>query len=144
MAKVLTCGSFDILHIGHINLLRKCRKIAGDCGLVVVSLNTDNFIEKYKGRPPIFSFDDRKKMLIEARSVDKVVENAGGEDSKPVIIQELPDFLIVGSDWAKKDYYKQMNVTEEWLCSRGVTLIYVPYTESISSTIIKEKCRNLK
>lgn len=132
---VFTAGTFDMFHSGHVNFLRQCAKI----GSVVVALNQDDFIEKYKGKKPIISFADRKKVLESCIYVDRVIPNYGGEDSKVVIQEVNPDFIVIGSDWAKKDYYKQMNFTQEWLDERNITLLYVPYTEGISSTDIKKR-----
>lgn len=85
------------------------------------------------------SFEERKAVLEEFRSVDLVIPNIGGADSKPAITAIMPSFVVIGSDWAKKDYYKQMDFTQEWLDVNGITLIYIPYTEGISTTKIKER-----
>ena len=69
--------------------------------------------------------------------VDDVVMNIGGKDSKISIEQVKPDYIVIGSDWAKKDYYTQMGFDQDWLDQRGIGLIYVPYTKEISSTKIK-------
>lgn len=135
---VYTGGTFDLFHAGHVSFLRLCKLISQD-GQVVVSLNTDEFITKYKGKPPIYSYEDRKHLLLGCRFVDMVVENTGGADSKPAITNVRPDFIVVGSDWASKDYYAQMQFTQKWLDDRNIVLIYVPYTEGISSTMIKKK-----
>lgn len=139
MPVVYTGGTFDLPHRGHVNFLKTCKKIAGVGGIVVVSLNTDEFITEYKGKPPIMSFEERKAVLEEFRSVDLVIPNIGGADSKPAITAIMPSFVVIGSDWAKKDYYKQMDFTQEWLDVNGITLIYIPYTEGISTTKIKER-----
>ena len=133
---VYTGGTFDLFHSGHVNLLKQCKKI-GD--KVVVSLNTDEFIEKYKGKRPIISYEDREKVLRSCRYVDDVVPNIGGEDSKPSILQVNPDFIVIGSDWAKRDYYTQMMFTQDWLDKNGILLIYIPYSEGISTTDIKKR-----
>lgn len=137
MSIVYTGGTFDLFHSGHVNLLKKCREIAGEYGLVVVSLNTDDFIEEYKGKPPVCSDTERKAVLLACKYVDDVVMNIGGKDSKISIEQVKPDYIVIGSDWAKKDYYTQMGFDQEWLDQRGIGLIYVPYTKEISSTKIK-------
>lgn len=136
---VYTGGTFDLIHSGHVRFLQACRKIAGEQGKVVVSLNTDEFIEAYKGKPPVMSFDERKEVLLGLRSVDQVIANIGGADSKPAIIEVMPDFVVIGSDWAKKDYYAQMQFTQGWLDSFEICLVYVPYTEGISTTDLKKR-----
>jgi glycerol-3-phosphate cytidylyltransferase len=132
---VYTGGTFDLPHPGHYRLLER----AADFGEVVVALNTDEFIFKYKGKTPILSYTEREEILLACKWVDRVVPNVGGEDSTISIEMVSPDYIIVGSDWARKDYYKQMSFTQEWLDERGIGLIYVPYTKGISSTEIKKR-----
>jgi glycerol-3-phosphate cytidylyltransferase len=136
--KVYTGGTFDLFHKGHVNFLRQCKEI-GD--YLVVALNTDDFIQRYKGSLPIMSYDERKEILLSCKYVDEVIPNIDGEDSKPTIMSVNPKFLVIGSDWAKKDYYAQMNFTQEWLDLNDILLIYLPYTQGISTTIIKEKLK---
>jgi glycerol-3-phosphate cytidylyltransferase len=138
MNKVYTGGTFDLFHSGHVNLLKKCREIAGN-GEVIVSLNTDEFIEKYKNKRPICSYEERKYVLESCRFVDLVIPNIGGTDSKISIMMVQPNYIVVGSDWANKNYYDQMNFTQEWLDENNIGLIYVPYTKEISSTKIKAR-----
>lgn len=107
---------------------------------MVVSLNTDEFIYRYKGEYPAINYEDRKE-VFRIKYVDEVIPNIQGEDSKPTILSVNPKFIVIGTDWAKKDYYKQMNFTQKWLDDNGFILIYIPYTENVSSTIIK---KNLK
>ena len=97
---VYTGGTFDLFHSGHVNFLGECRKIAGEGGKVVVSLNTDEFIAEYKGKPPVMSYKERRAVLYGCRFVDHVVPNVGGADSKPAILEVNPDFVVIGSEWA--------------------------------------------
>ena len=137
--KVYTGGTFDLFHRGHVNFLRQCKEI-GD--YVIVSLNTDEFIYRYKGEYPVISYEDRKEVLLSCKYVDKVIPNSEGEDSKPAILDVNPKFIVIGSDWAKKDYYKQMNFTQEWLDENDYMLIYIPYTNNVSTTLIKKKLKS--
>lgn len=137
MAVVYTGGTFDLFHSGHVNLLRRCSEI----GEVVVSLNTDEFIEKYKGKPPVLSYHEREAVLRSCRYVDDVVPNIGGADSKISIELVKPDYIVIGSDWARRDYYAQMQFDQDWLDARGIGLIYIPYTKEISSTDIKQRLK---
>jgi glycerol-3-phosphate cytidylyltransferase len=138
--RVYTGGTFDLFHVGHLNLLKRCREIAGWTGQVIVSLNTDEFIYKYKGKNPVIPYQDRKAILESCKYVDSVMENYGQEDSKEsILLAQLIDVVAIGSDWARKDYYKQMNFDQDWLDLQRISLIYIPYTSGISSTKIKEK-----
>jgi glycerol-3-phosphate cytidylyltransferase len=132
---VYTGGTFDLFHSGHSNFLARCAEL----GEVIVSLNTDEFIEAYKGKAPIISYSDREAVLRSCRSVSEVIPNFGGADSKPSIEMIQPDIIAIGSDWARRDYYAQMGFDQDWLDARGISLIYIPYTEGISSTAIKAR-----
>ena len=127
---VYTGGTFDLFHAGHVNFLRKC----SDIGDTIVSLNTDEFIEEYKGKPPVCSYEERKQVLEACIYVHAVVPNSGGVDSKIAILSVMPDIVVIGSDWARKDYYKQMQFTQDWLDEKGIGLAYIPYTKGISTT----------
>jgi len=134
---VYTGGTFDLIHSGHANFLAKCAEL----GRVVVSLNTDEFIAAYKGRPPVMSFAERKAVLEAFTAVSEVIPNRGGADSKQAISESQPDIIAIGSDWARKDYYKQMGFSQDWLDERGISLIYIPYTAGISTTELKKRMR---
>lgn len=134
-------GSFDVLHAGHVHLLRECRKLAGLGGKVVVALNTDEFITTYKGAPPICSYLEREEVLRALRDVDDVVPNESGADSKPTILKVHPDWIAIGEDWARRDYYSQMGFTRSWLGSQGISLVYIPHLPMLSSSIIKQRVR---
>ena len=141
---VYTGGTFDLLHSGHIRFLKACRRLAGDDGRVVVALNTDAFIQAYKGSLPIMLFDERKELLLSCRYVDQVVANIGGADSKPSIELVMPDYVVIGDDWARKDYYAQMQFTRSWLDAYDIQLVYVPYTPGISTTELKQRIARLQ
>jgi glycerol-3-phosphate cytidylyltransferase len=130
---IYTGGTFDLFHSGHVNLLRRCSEL----GYVVVSLNTDEFIKGFKGQPPVLSYQEREAVLNACMYVNKVVPNVGGSDSKIAIELAQPDYIVIGSDWAKKNYYEQMGFDQDWLDARGIGLVYIPYTRGVSSTNIK-------
>jgi glycerol-3-phosphate cytidylyltransferase len=132
---VYTGGTFDLFHAGHVEFLRRCSEL----GSVVVSLNTDEFIEEYKGKPPVISYADRKDVLEACKYVDYVIPNSGGPDSRIAIESVMPSLIVIGSDWARRDYYTQMAFDQDWLDDRGIGLCYIPYTQGISSTAIKER-----
>jgi glycerol-3-phosphate cytidylyltransferase-like family protein len=120
-----------------VEFLRRCAEL----GSVTVSLNEDEFIEKYKGKRPVISYQERKDVLLGCRWVDRVVPNLGGADSRVAIDLCSPDLIVIGSDWARRDYYAQMQFDQDWLDERGIGLVYIPYTQGISSTAIKERLR---
>ena len=137
MGLVYTGGTFDLFHAGHTAFLKRCAEL----GSVTVALNTDEFIETYKGKPPVISYAERAAVLLGCRWVDSVVPNVGGLDSRISIDLVKPDLIVIGSDWARRDYYKQMQFDQDWLDERGIGLCYIPYTKGISSTDIKARMR---
>src|ERR1044072_6041717 len=145
---VYTGGTFDLFHEGHVELLRSCKRIAGPDGLVVVSLNTDEFIKRFKINPPVQTYREREVVLTSCRYVDMVVPNVGEENSKLTIEKFMidnkrgVDIVAIGSDWAGRDYYGQMGFTNAWLDSLDITLIYVDRRTGMSTTKIKDKLRN--
>jgi len=136
MKKLYTGGTFDLLHFGHFNFLKKCKQISDH---VTIALNMDEFIEDFKGVRPIMNFQERKKSLEYCPYVDEVIPNIYGKDSKPSILSVGPTILAIGDDWAKKDYYQQMDFTQDWLDENNIVLTYIPYTKGISTSEIK--CR---
>lgn len=138
MPIVLTVGSFDIFHFGHLYLLEECAKL----GQVIVGLNTDDFIERYKGKKPVMKYFERESMLNAQQSVYEVLENTGCEDMTVLVDKVCPDYIVVGSDWLNKDYLKQTGLTTDYLEEMEISLVFVPRHFSISSTEIKERIKN--
>lgn len=134
---VLTLGTFDLFHVGHVNLLARCRTLAGPDGMLAVALNGDDFIEEYKGRPPVIRYQDRLRVVAACRYVDRVLWNMGGRDSKPAIEAVGPNIIAVGSDWESKDYFGQLDVTQDWLDAHHIRIVYLPYTAGISTSQIR-------
>lgn len=134
-----TGGTFDLFHRGHLRFLERCANF----GDVTVALNTDEFILSYKGSMPVMTFEEREAVLMGCRFVSNVVPNEGGADSKPAIIRVKPSYIIIGSDWARKDYYAQMGFDQDWLDKHGIGLCYIPYTQGISSTEVKDRLRRV-
>ena len=131
-------GTFDLLHIGHFNILRKCRRTFD---IVCVGLNTDEFNLRYKGRLPIHPLRDRIVMMHSLRDVDRVYVNVGDEDSKPAILRSKAQFIVHGDDWPLDKLMVQMGITEEWLHDNGIKFHIFPHTPEISTTKI---CQQLK
>lgn len=149
MPNIYTGGTFDLFHEGHVELLRACKLLAGD-GEVIVALNTDEFIQRFKINPPVQTYREREVVLTSCRYVDKVVPNVGEENSKITIEKLMIDsrdkraveVVAIGSDWAGRDYYGQMGFTKEWLDSLDITLIYIDRRTGMSTTKIKDKLKN--
>jgi cytidyltransferase-like protein len=130
-------GTFDCLHVGHLALL----DFAASLGEVWVGLNTDEFAERYKRRP-VYSLEDRMRIIESLRQVDEVIVNEGGADSKPAILECRPRFIVHGDDWTGQAYLEQLGIWDSsWLERHGIEIVYPPYTQGVSTTKIIELTR---
>ena len=139
--KILTIGTFDLLHPGHVALFERCAELAGPNGCVSVGVNTDDFVKAYKGKYPVMNLVERLEMVRSIRWVDDVLISKWNEDCRPLIDEVKPDLLVVGSDWVGRDYLKQTMLSREYLERRNVGLLFLPYTEGISSTILRARLK---
>ena len=101
MKKVITYGTFDLLHYGHINLLKKAKQ-SGD--YLIVAISTDEF-NSLKGKKCYFSFEDRKKLVESIRYVDLVISEDSWEQKVSDIIEYKVDLFVMGDDWEGKFDY---------------------------------------
>lgn len=124
MKKVITYGTYDLLHVGHINLLRRAREL-GD--YLVVVLSSDEFNE-LKGKKAYHPYEDRKKILEAIRYVDEVLPEYTWEQKIKDVQDNQIDVFCMGDDWKGKfDFLRDY-------CE----VVYLPRTEGISTTKIKE------
>ncbi|MDQ1144324.1 glycerol-3-phosphate cytidylyltransferase [Bacillus sp. SORGH_AS 510] len=125
MKKVITYGTFDLLHYGHINLLKRAKEL-GD--YLIVALSTNEFNE-VKGKKCYFSFDERKKLLESIRYVDLVIPENNWEQKVQDIEEFKVDIFVMGDDWKNKfDYLNDY-------CD----VVYLGRTPEISTTKIKHE-----
>ncbi len=125
MKRVITYGTFDLLHYGHINLLRRARAL-GD--YLIVALSTDEFNSREKHKRCYFSYDERKLLLEAIRYVDLVIPEENWEQKRTDIYLYHVDTFVMGDDWAGKfDFLKE----------EGASVVYLPRTPEISTTQIK-------
>ena len=134
---VLTLGTFDLVHHGHGALFSMCRSLAGPNGRVIVAVNTDEFVERFKHRTPVMTVSERMKVVARDRDVDEVIVN-DGEDQPRLIESVGPDVIAIGMDWAGKDYLGQLGITGPWLNERRISLIYTA-TSITSSTTLRNR-----
>ena len=107
MKKVITYGTFDLLHAGHINLLRRAKEL-GDYLIVVVSTDEFNWNEKQKRC--YFSYEERKKLVEAVRYVDLVLPEENWEQKLSDIKEYKVDTFVMGDDWKEKfDFLKKLN-----------------------------------
>ncbi len=125
MKRVITYGTFDLLHYGHINLLRRA-KAQGD--FLIVALSTDEFNWQEKKKKCYFSYEKRKMMLEALRYVDLVIPEESWDQKREDVHRHHVDVFVMGDDWTGKfDFLKE----------EGVDVVYLPRTPEISTTQIK-------
>jgi len=132
--RVYVGGTFDLFHAGHVALLRRS-KLAFPQTHVIVSLNKDEFAARYK-RPPVLTLRERIEVVSACRYVDTVAINEGDEDSKPAILGTGATHIVHGTDWTDDGLMRQMGLTESWLEEHDIQMLYVPYTDGISTSEI--------
>ena len=127
MKRVLTYGTFDLLHYGHINLLKRAKAL-GD--YLIVALSTDEFNE-LKGKRAYHDYETRKKMLEAIRYVDLVIPENSWEQKINDIKEYNVDITAMGGDWAGSDKFEYLQEYCE--------LVYLPRTEGVSTSKIKKE-----
>lgn len=132
-----TTGTFDLFHVGHLNLLEKAKE---NCELLIVGVSTDELVKDYKGEPPVIPFEDRIRIVGALKCVDKVI--AQKTLNKLDVLSDIQyDVLFHGDDWKNTEIYNEI---EEKLRQQKVSCIYFPYTKSVSTKSIKEKIQKTK
>lgn len=126
MKRILTYGTFDLLHYGHIRLLQRAKAL-GD--YLIVAVSTDEFNE-LKGKKAYHDYETRKKMLEAIRYVDLVIPEENWEQKISDVKDYNVDVVVMGSDWAGSDRFNYLNEYCE--------VVYLDRTEGISTTKIKE------
>ena len=133
---VLTIGTFDILHFGQLAFLRECARFTDE---LLVGVNSDRFTASYKRRA-VMTQDERMHAL-DSLGFNVVLNDGPGRE---LIFGKQPGILAIGSDWARKDYYKQINVTQDELDFAGICLMYVPYVSAGMPMSTSEIIRRIK
>lgn len=125
MKRILTYGTFDLLHYGHIEILRRAKEL-GD--YLVVALSTDEFNES-KGKTAYHSYETRKKMLEAIRYVDLVIPENDWEQKLDDVKEYHIDTVVMGSDWANSDKFDYLK--------EYCDLVFLERTPGVSTTMIK-------
>lgn len=127
-----TTGVFDMFHIGHLNILKQAKEM---CDYLIVGVSTDEVVQEYKHKTPIIPFEDRLAIVEAIRYVDKAVPQTTMD--KMVAYKELHfDALFHGSDWKDSTMYDKI---EKSFSAIGVDVVFLPHTDRISSSLIRDK-----
>ena len=127
-----TTGVYDMFHVGHLNILKRAKE---QCDFLIVGVSTDELVQMDKNKTPIIPFEDRCAIVESIKYVDKVVPQ---KDKNKFGAWEQYHFnkMFVGSDW--KDT-PQWNDFEKQFTPIGVEIVYLDYTDGISSTILRDR-----
>ena len=124
-----TCGVFDLFHVGHVNLLRNAK---ARCDVLIAAVTVDELVA-YKGKQAVIPFEDRIQVVRACKYVDSAVPQRSID--KVEAWHKLKfDILFVGDDWYGNPKWKDF---EARLAEQGVVVVYIPYTEHVSSTKLR-------
>ena len=126
-----TQGVFDMFHIGHLNILNGAKEY---CERLIVGVNSDELVLNYKNKKPIICDKQRTQIVNSIKSVDEafIVDTL---DKEEILKNHKFDVVFIGSDWKGN---KRWEETEVSLKKYGIDVVYLPHTEGISSTKLKE------
>jgi glycerol-3-phosphate cytidylyltransferase len=128
MTTVLTFGTFDVFHIGHLHILERAKAL-GD--RLIVGISTDALNMQKKGRPPVFTQGERLELVAALRCVDEVFLEESLERKREYLLQHHASILAMGNDWAGKlDEFQD-------ICK----VVYFKRTPAVSTTAVIEKIR---
>jgi glycerol-3-phosphate cytidylyltransferase len=130
---VFTAGVWDILHIGHLNLLSRAKALGNT---LIAGVLTDEAAERYKPRP-VMPFEQRIELVRALRMVDDVMP-VHDTNATPVLIEIDADILVHGSDISHKPGWE---IGQTWMRDHGKQFVVLPYTEGVSSTRLKDAVR---
>lgn len=127
-----TTGVYDMFHIGHLNILRRAKE---QCDYLIVGVSTDELVRHEKNKTPIIPYSERAEIVKAIRYVDEVVPQY---DKDKIRAWEKYNFskMFVGNDWQGSPQWRKY---EEQFSEVGVNIIYLPHTDGISSTILRDK-----
>lgn len=127
-----TTGVYDMFHIGHLNILKRAKE---QCDCLIVGVTTDALCYQRKAKYPIICEADRMAIVEAIRYVDRVVPQEN-MDKLEAVKQYHADAVFVGSDWKGTDAW---NRYEREFASVGCEVVYLDYTEGISSTVLRDR-----
>lgn len=131
-----TTGVYDLMHVGHINILRNAKAM---CDRLIVGVSTDELVQ-YKNKKPVIPFEERIELVRSLKYVDLAVPQET-MDKLDAFNRYKFNIMFVGDDWYKTEKWKTIEAELE---ERGVRLIYFPYTKGTSSTLINDVLLKLR
>ena len=129
-----TTGVYDLFHVGHLNIIRRAKE---QCEFLIVGVSTDELVRRDKNKSPVIPFEERIRIVEAIRYVDQVVPQYD-KDKFAAWEKYHFDAMFVGSDWQGSPTWQGF---EAQFSPVGVDIVYLPHTDGISSTILKEKLK---
>ena len=126
-----TQGVYDMFHIGHLNLINQAKE---RCEYLIVGVNSDQLVERYKNKTPVICQEDRRTIVANIKAVDQAVI-ADTLDKTEMLKQLGFDAVFIGDDWKGSERWQK---TEEELSRFGVDVVYLAHTPDISSTALRK------
>lgn len=131
-----TQGTFDMFHVGHLNLLNHAKE---HCDYLIVGVNADELVEEYKHKTPVINEIERAEIVRNIKAVDRC-EITHTLDKTKAHERFRFDAIFIGDDWKGNSRWQQ---TEEEMNKIGVDLVYLPHTSGISSTALTEVIKGI-
>lgn len=127
-----TTGVFDMFHVGHLNILKRAKD---QCEYLIVGVSTDEIVAAYKGKLPVIPYEERAQIVSAIKYVDRVVPQKT-MNKMDAYAQLQFDVIFHGSDWQGSDMY---NAIAEQFKEVGVDVVFLPHTDGVSSSMLREK-----
>lgn len=136
MSKLIgyTQGTYDMFHIGHLNLIKNAKR---HCDYLIVGVNSDDLVESYKKKRPIVPLSERMEIVRAIRYVDEVIVTET-LDKLEIWEKYRFDEIYIGDDWKGNERWEETGYRIERV---GAKLVYLPYTKNTSSTMLREKLK---
>lgn len=131
----IACGSFDLFHIGHLNLLKKCKNY---CDYLICGVKTDKLIKISKNKTPIIPLEERIEIIKSIKYVNNVCVIDKDESEFENAKKYNADYIFVGDDWKGTEKWNKL---EKLYNENGIKVVYFPYTKHISTTILRKKIK---
>ncbi len=134
MVRGYTAGVYDMFHVGHLNIIKNAKQL---CDYLIVAVTTDEICQKYKHKTPIIKYEDRKAIVESIKYVDEVVPQNDYDVAGKIqaAIDNEIQIMFVGDDWKGTEKWNEI---EKQLNARGMQVIYLPHTDGISSSMLRE------
>lgn len=131
-----TTGVFDMFHIGHLNILKRAKE---QCEYLIVGVSKDEVVKTYKNKVPVIPYEERKAIVEAIKYVDEVIPQTS-MDKMEAYKKIKFNAIFHGDDWKGSDMYNEIMKKFNEI---GVDMVFLPHTDGVSSTMLREKVGKL-